>query len=386
MVNLPSGIIETPPREFEWLLEKIDDIYNKKLEADNTDRNDGLRLQPLGEFVIEQLLFNHGLRRLAEVHLFDLLASLKHHLRKKHPKMVIFARFLDAYYSTKTPEKLDNINILQVYLIVRDQLLHITKNIVNEDKQDQDGQQVDQKLLHQDGQTYIPIEHAVVTMRYTYLSFLPPRKASLYVKTIESMAGVQAIFTSPDGKVVQEFRPPNKASTGDRMTVRIAMRNAMLTKIDAEEEEPAPKKKKGKKGRKEKPIEPEPEEAGVQKQVFVDMDLVLGKLIKVLISRERYIEEKLKQMFIEGDTDGDGVLSFAEFQDITAQGNSDLSQRKILRMFREAVTRGGPEASLSLLPETFQAVGKDYDLIPLCDMEKLRRVTVSRQSQRSDKQ
>ena len=44
------------------------------------------------------------------------------------------------------------------------------------------------------------------------------------------------------------------------------------------------------------------------------MDFVLQLIIEALIQRNAEEEKRLKQVYIDGDTDGDGVLSFEEFK------------------------------------------------------------------------
>jgi len=107
----------------------------------------------------------------------------------------------------------------------------------------------------------------------------------------------------------------------------------------------------------------------IQKCIIVDLDAVLDAFVKILLLRKKYIGEKYKKMFVDGDTDGDGVLSFAEFSSIVGTVGSDLSQRKILRMFRDAVTREGGRG-LSLTPTVFEEVCREYDVLPMVDFNR----------------
>ena len=76
-----------------WVVEGIDSLYNAKCKADAADLADGLPLQPLGAFVTEQLLLSYGLRRLAELHCYELLMAVKSH-RGVHKRVALFAQFL----------------------------------------------------------------------------------------------------------------------------------------------------------------------------------------------------------------------------------------------------------------------------------------------------
>ncbi|CAM9398585.1 unnamed protein product, partial [Discosporangium mesarthrocarpum] len=75
-------------------------------------------------------------------------------------------------------------------------------------------------------------------------------------------------------------------------------------------------------------------------RIVVDMDRVLQLIMEVLLLRQSSIERKLVNLFAEGDDNGDGVLTFNEFNGIIQRAAPHFSERRVLRMFREALTTG----------------------------------------------
>ena len=74
--------------------------------------------------------------------------------------------------------------------------------------------------------------------------------------------------------------------------------------------------------------------------IMVNLDHILQLIVDAMVIKTAEVEKKLKCIFLEGDTNKDGVLSFQEFTSIAQQAAPDFSQRKILKMFREALTQG----------------------------------------------
>lgn len=76
-------------------------------------------------------------------------------------------------------------------------------------------------------------------------------------------------------------------------------------------------------------------------EVFmVDMDLFLQVLVEVLLLKTKEVDNALKKIFIDGDINKDGVLSFTEFNAIVHNVAPQTNQRTILKMFREALMQG----------------------------------------------
>ena len=70
------------------------------------------------------------------------------------------------------------------------------------------------------------------------------------------------------------------------------------------------------------------------------MDSVLQLISEAMLNRSAAVSVRIRQIFIEGDTNSDGVLSFTEFMDIVKKVAPDYHDRKILKMFREALMKG----------------------------------------------
>lgn len=374
LVNLPQSIMDGPVQTLPWLLDRISTLYDEKLVADQDDIADGLPLQTLGAFTIEQFLFRHGLRRIAEIRFFELLQSVRAHI-KKHARVKVFARFLDAYHCKSPEDRIRNNNILQVFLQVRDWLLRpqrvqqIAKlNTAHFEEDEADciipgplllENEVAGDIIEHEECTYVPLERAIKFLRIVYSTFLPPRKVNMYCRAVENLAAVHSEYTNVKGIHIKEVRVMKGVTTGDRTTVRMQVRNAMLQSHEGNEQH-APRNAA-------KRID----------RVVVDLDRTMESLIKVLVARERHVGEKLRQLFIRGDTDGDGVLSFKEFTLIVKSANANFSSRKILRMFREASTSLNTASSssasgLALTPEIFQNVCQAFDVVPLLDFEAVR--------------
>ncbi|GBG31615.1 Dipeptidyl peptidase 9 [Hondaea fermentalgiana] len=351
LANLPPNAMDAAPPTLEWVLERIQTLYDDKLEADQSDASDGLALQTLGAFTIEQFLYRHGVRRVAELRLFELLQAVRAHM-KKHTRVKLFARFLDAYHykHNETDQRICNNHILQVFLQIRQWLLR--PSIAQEQHNavlcssgspnppngplslDDAATEVDCTIpsvsfadhalagdvIEFENRTYVPLDRAVNFLRALYGTFLPPRKVNMYCRAVEKMAAVHSEYTNVKGVRVVEIRVPKGVAKGDRTTVRMHMRNALLHH-DRNEGGKSP-------GDRTHRID----------KVVVDIDRALESLVKVLLAREHHIDEKLRTLFIRGDTDGDGVLSFHEFTRILQTANSSLSSRKVLRIFREACT------------------------------------------------
>ena len=95
MANLPRTVEAQAVKSLAWLSKTIDQIYGAKLTADYYDTRDGDPLQSLTDFLCEYLLMKYGLRRVAEMHLYEVVMAVKKYFHK-NPKVKMFARFLDS--------------------------------------------------------------------------------------------------------------------------------------------------------------------------------------------------------------------------------------------------------------------------------------------------
>ncbi len=216
MSNLPKTVESQPVKTLPWLSKTIDEIYHAKLTADYYDTRDGDPLQSLPDFLCEYLLMKYGLRRVAEMHLYEVVMSVKKYFHR-NPKVLMFARFLGlvkvklkAKSADKRPDvpELD-IGVLAVFLYSRRRLmlpvsvLHKQalqtpaavqapnmkaggdEDDVDEDDEDMTPERraelaekkacTDHVVHTKDCRTYVPLGHAITQMRRV-TSFMAPRK------------------------------------------------------------------------------------------------------------------------------------------------------------------------------------------------------------------
>ena len=88
------------------------------------------------------------------------------------------------------------------------------------------------------------------------------------------------------------------------------------------------------------------------------------------MQRTKYVEGRLADIFLEGAENGDGVLSFQEFMAIVSKVAPHFSERRILRMYREALSMGNDDDTIH--SEPFVHVCKKHGLVSLVDMRDMR--------------
>ena len=74
--------------------------------------------------------------------------------------------------------------------------------------------------------------------------------------------------------------------------------------------------------------------------MMVNLDVVLQIISEAMLNKSALVSVRIRQIFVEGDTNHDGVLSFSEFLDIVKKVAPEYHERKILKMFREALSSG----------------------------------------------
>lgn len=66
-------------------------------------------------------------------------------------------------------------------------------------------------------------------------------------------------------------------------------------------------------------------------------------------------------MFIAGDANQDGVLTFTEFREIISSADASVSNQNALRMFRETILLM-PDGGDSISPQAFAAVAHAHGI------------------------
>eukprot|EP00948_MAST-09A_sp_MAST-9A-sp1_P003011 g3011.t1 len=402
--NLPKSIQATDPPELLWISREISKVYYDKLFADKDDLADGMALQKLETFLIELLLQRHGLRRLAELQMYEIVQGVKQHY-KKNAKVKMFGRFLGmCVTATKGGESIGKslgLDVLSVYLYLRRRLLtppvyipKIPKDLQLRPKQEVNGslskveQQIaddkwaqivaahkkkiemreaalakrkklsllkEEELLGEgshvttevDGVgTFVPLGHAVYELKRLVLTFMSAKKLDKFCRDVEKQSKIV------DGQGVVQKLPIG--SNGD---IRVVMRQAMI----ASPEEQAKYLEELNDGASGKA------KAGT---IVTSVDAVLSVLVETLLIRRNQVEENLKRLFSAGDENGDGVLSFDEFLNIIKARFPQTSKRRALRMFRDALTRGEDNSS-AISRESFVETCRDNGLAQLVDTDAL---------------
>lgn len=113
------------------------------------------------------------------------------------------------------------------------------------------------------------------------------------------------------------------------------------------------------------------EQSKDEEVAMVNLDFALQILCESLQVRLKFVEKYLQGIFVEGDENGDGVLSFKEFTAIVKKVAPHFNERRVLKMFREALMTGSDNESIG--PLAFVNVCKKHGLIQLVDLHGLRK-------------
>eukprot|EP00753_Platysulcus_tardus_P012895 PLAT3570.1.p1 GENE.PLAT3570.1~~PLAT3570.1.p1 ORF type:complete len:468 (+),score=260.68 PLAT3570.1:159-1562(+) len=92
------------------------------------------------------------------------------------------------------------------------------------------------------------------------------------------------------------------------------------------------------------------------RKVVVDVDSVLAELMAAFLRQRQALKQVLKALFVAGDLDGDGVLSFDEFLQILEMVKPSISKWEAVRLFGEATQMSTADVPDVLDPDTFAAV------------------------------
>ncbi|GMH90704.1 hypothetical protein TrVE_jg5982 [Triparma verrucosa] len=388
--NLPKTVQGARPKPLAWLCKEINGIFDEKFEADRQDGQEGQQTQAMNDFLMELFLKRYGLRRLAELNLYVLIITIKEYY-EMNSLVHTMARFMNLIDEPSKKDKgrggegggkdgegdivpsnkqLDT-SFLTAFLWTREKLLSDYHGVymygANERRNGGRGSMegLPTHCIVQRGcDFFVPLDRIVYMVKLV-LNFLTPRKLATYSRQIEKRCQV----LTKDGKV--------EKGEGARMIIRSKMRDSMLKVTPGKtiHQHKAEDLDAGETGSDDEDAEVEDKD---DVQIVVDMYQTLQMMMEILNLRVHHMEDQLKRYFIEGDDNGDGVLSFDEFDALLKRIAPSFSDRRILRMFREALC-SGPDSSFAIEKSTFAAVCKNHGLVNLIDSKELEEIHAEEQ-------
>jgi len=367
-----------------------DYLLDDKLEADQTDRDDHAALQPFADFVCEKYLIDRGCRQLAEIGVFEFLRSLRKHL--KSPKVQLIAHFLNVLDSP------DN----QLFAFMAEQLLNVLnrarKKLVAVPAPPSAAPTTDRSPEEQERRHYYfeqtasgdwtPLRHAIKIVRRT-CHFLPFRKMIRFIRLLEAAAYIRITKVSVDphahrhvdhSEYSAKYEPQSVLTRG---CVRGAIRNAILdlgesvaSYMGTESSDPAATTDTVDESHHEDGL------VALDQTAVIDVYEALHILVKIVALRRRPVEDKLRRLYLEADENRDGMLSFDEFKDLiesasqqrdadaggAGQDRKPMTNRRIVRMYREAQEFGGSSGAISR--DDFIRICGRYGFIPFVELEE----------------
>ncbi|KAG1708749.1 hypothetical protein DVH05_022374 [Phytophthora capsici] len=329
--NLPKSVVAFPFYSLEHVVSQIEAIYDDKFVSDRADEADGAAREELPRFICEYFLKTHGLRQSAEVGLYRFLVSVKNTYQKNSHR----SKYLDRSF-------------LHVFLEARHYLLrpppHEAPKAKKSHKRGSETgastkvEAFEHVIQVEPTKTWVPLDHAITVLRW-YISCLPEDSISSYCRQVEHSTAIY------DGRTITEI-------AGNRLAVRAEMRRVMLVNENPETLSTAEITKR-----------PSP-------RVVADVHKVLKLLMDALEQRREGIKNDLTALFDAGDTNHDCVLTLDEFSAIIRKRKPHFSDRRILRMFREALM-GGTEQSFALSMDAFVVVCNDHGLVSLLPDDRM---------------
>ncbi|KAL4164394.1 hypothetical protein KRP22_004260 [Phytophthora ramorum] len=386
--NLPKSVVAFPFYTLEQVIEKIEAIYDDKFVSDKADEADGVAREELSRFICEYFLKTHGLRQSAEIGLYRFLVSVKStYQRNSHVRL--FARMShllkaqdedtetddpgaalttkaagkkkDTSSSSQTTDSGGDSNLktkkrsgyvdrsfLRVFLEARHYMLRAPPRLPPKGKKIRQLEThkplVEEHVVQvEPTKKWVPLDHAISVLRW-YINCLPEDSISTYCRQVEYNTAIY------DGRTIAEV-------AGNRLAVRAEMRRAMLAN---ENPDSAPSQTHNPESR-QRPLPP---------RIVADVHKVLKLLMDALEQRREGIKKDLTALFDTGDMNHDCVLNLDEFSAIIRSRKPHFSDRRILRMFREALM-GGVDQSFALSMEAFVVVCNDHGLVSLLPDDRM---------------
>ncbi|DAZ97056.1 TPA: hypothetical protein N0F65_001240 [Lagenidium giganteum] len=349
--NLPKSVVAFPFYSLEEVILQIEAIYDDKFSSDQVDASDGVAREEMPKYISEYFLKSHGLyrflisikncyRQSSQVKLFARFVNLVHNDPASHDTTTDAVKPGDVPASismTKQKNGYLDRSFLRVFLCARRYL--VKPPTITKPRKGSDAMQP--HVVQNDPiRKWVSLDHAINIVKW-YLNYLPEETVINYCREVEYNTGIYA------GRTITEI-------AGNRLAVRAEMRKAMLANAgDDTGNGPVDDDKR-----------PKP-------RIVVDVHKVLLLLMNALEYRQELMERDLIHMFDVGDVNHDRVLSFEEFKDILRTRVPHFSDRRLLRMFREALMNGSDQ-SFALSMEAFVSVCNDHGLVSLLPEDRFR--------------
>ena len=223
----------------------------------------------------------------------------------------------------------------------------------------------DHVLIDSKYQFFIPLDRAL-RVTQAIICFLEDSEYQAALRSLEHAV----VFLQPDG----EIRLPEGMHTEVRSTVRSILsvenpdgRDMMHLELYQKRVEMGaiPRRDEQELG----PMTEEELENG-KDIILTSLDVTLRVICECLLYRTRFVESRLADIFVEGDLNKDGVLSFSEFMAIVSSVAPHFPDRRILRMYREALSMGNDDDTIG--PVAFVETCKKHGLVSLVDLREIK--------------
>ena len=211
---------------------------------------------------------------------------------------------------------------------------------------------------------YVPLDRALRVL-CCMISFAEEKQYNSALRLLEQ----NVVMLLPDGEIrlpegmhtlvrstVRELLSTESVDGADLSNLQVYLKQQELGKIPPRDSDLGPM------------TEAELEES--KDVILVNLDVVMRIICECLLYRTRYVEKRLSEIFVEGDDNGDGVLNFSEFMGIVKSVAPHFTDRRTLRMYREALSMGNDDDTIG--PLAFVHTCKKHGLVSLVDLKEMK--------------
>lgn len=110
--------------------------------------------------------------------------------------------------------------------------------------------------------------------------------------------------------------------------------------------------------------------------VETDLDDLLGDLLTIWLKNYSEQGNHLAEMFVEGDSNSDGVLSPKEFTDLCHQVDPNLPDAQIKKMFKSALTKSGKSGN-KMTAAAFAQTMREFNVLGYGSLKSMKHASAS---------